>query len=165
MTNNDILRRIRYVFDFCDEKIVAIFAHADASVTRAEISDWMKKEDDEAHAELSDLQLALFLNGLIIEKRGAKDGPMPIPEQRLTNNKIFVKLKIALALKAEDVLEILALADYRLSKPELSAFFRKADHKHYRQCLDQVLRNFLQGLQIRFRGQVDVDVAKAGEAT
>ena len=64
---------------------------------------------------------------------------------------IFMKLKIALNLKAEDVLEVLALADLRISKHELSAFFRKPDNKHYRECKDQILRNFLKGLQLKYR--------------
>ena len=62
-----------------------------------------------------------------------------------------MKLKIALNLKAEDVLAIMNLAEFHLSKHELSAFFRKADHKHYRECKDQILRNFLKGLQLKYR--------------
>jgi uncharacterized protein YehS (DUF1456 family) len=62
-----------------------------------------------------------------------------------------MKLKIALNLKAEDVLGILELAEFRISKHELSAFFRKPGHKHYRECKDQILRNFLQGLQLKYR--------------
>ena len=89
---------------------------------------------------------ANFLNGLINDRRGKKDGPQPDPEPRLNNNIIFRKLKIALDLKVEDVLEILALTDVYISKHELSAFFRKPDHKHYRVCKDQILRNFLNSM-------------------
>lgn len=148
---NDILRRIRYAFDFDDSKMIALFGFADFQVTRAQISDWLKKDDDPAFQELSDTQLAIFLNGLINDKRGKKEGPPPVPETRLTNNIIFMKLKIALNLKAEDVLEIMALADTHISKHELSAFFRKPDNKHYRECKDQILRNFLKGMQIKYR--------------
>ena len=148
---NDILRRIRYAFDFDDSKMIALFGSADYQVTRAQISDWLKKDDDPAFQELSDTQLAIFLNGLINHKRGKKEGPQPVPETRLTNNMIFMKLKIALNLKAEDVLGILALAGLRISKHELSAFFRKPDNKHYRECKDQILRNFLKGLQRKYR--------------
>ena len=148
---NDILRRIRYAFDFDDSKMIALFGSADYQVTRAQISDWLKKDGDPAFQELSDTQLAIFLNGLINHKRGKKEGPQPVPETRLTNNMIFMKLKIALNLKAEDVLEILALAGLRISKHELSAFFRKPDNKHYRECKDQILRNFLKGLQLKYR--------------
>lgn len=151
MTNNDILRRIRYVFDFNDSKIISIFSLAGLEVTREQISDWMKKDDDAAYKSLADVQLATFLNGLIVEKRGKKDGPQPVPEKVLNNNIIFRKLKIALNLQSDDVLNILALADLKISKHELSAFFRKADHKHYRSCKDQILRNFLKGVQLKLR--------------
>ncbi|MGB0468898.1 MAG: DUF1456 family protein, partial [Pontibacterium sp.] len=92
-----------------------------------------------------------FLNGLINEKRGKKEGPTPEPERRLTNNIVFRKLKIAFNLTAEDILDVMALADLRMSKHELSAFFRKDDHKNYRECQDQILRNFLSGLQLKYR--------------
>jgi uncharacterized protein YehS (DUF1456 family) len=155
MKNNDILRRVRYIFDFNDNKMIALFALADCEVTREQVSGWLKKDDDPGYKSCSDVLLATFLNGLIVEKRGRRDGEQPVPEKKLTNNIIFNKLKIALNLKGEDVLRILALADFRLGKHELSALFRKVDHKHYRECKDQILRNFLQGLQIELRGEVD----------
>ncbi len=151
MTNNDILRRIRYIFDFSDSKMIAIFGLAGHQITRGQISDWLKKDDDPAYQECSDSQLAIFLNGLINDKRGKKEGPQPEPEKHLTNNIIFMKLKIALNLKAEDVLEIMDLTTLHLSKHELSAFFRKPEHKHYRDCKDQVLRNLLKGMQLKYR--------------
>ena len=151
MTNNDVLRRIRYIFDFNDSKMIAVFGQADCKVTREQVSDWLKKEEDPAFQKCSDSQLAIFLNGLINERRGKKEGAQPVPEQRLTNNIIFRKLKIALDLKAEDILEILELSDMRISKHELSALFRKQDHKHYRECNDQILRNFLKGVQLKYR--------------
>ncbi len=151
MTNNDILRRIRYSFDYNDSKMILIFSKADHEVTRAQISDWLKKEDDPAYQNCNDITMATFLNGLIIDKRGKKEGPQPEPEKRLTNNIIFRKLKIALNLKAEDVLAIMDLANLRMSKHELSAFFRKPGHKHYRECKDQILRNFLKGVQLKYR--------------
>ena len=151
MTNNDILRRIRYTFDFSDSKMITIFGLADHKVTRAQISDWLKKNDDPAFQKCSDTWLAIFLNGLINDKRGKKEGARPEPETHLTNNMIFMKLKIALNLKAEDVLEIMALADLKISKHELSAFFRKPGHKHFRECQNQILRKFLKGVQLRYR--------------
>jgi len=151
MTNNDVLRRIRYIFDYNDTTMIAIFELADHKVSREQISDWLKKDDDPTYKALTDTQLAIFLNGLINHKRGKKDGPQPAPEKSLNNNIIFRKLKIALNLKEEDTLAILELANLRISKHELSAFFRRADHKHYRACKDQVLRNFLKGLQLKYR--------------
>lgn len=154
MTNNDALRRIRYIFDFDDSKMMDIFALADYQVTRGQISDWLKKDEDPAFKECDDTQLAIFLNGLIIDRRGKKEGPLPKPEQRLNNNIVFRKLKIALDMQADEILEILGKADMQISKHELSAFFRSTDHKHYRDCKDQILRNFLNGLQLKYRDNI-----------
>lgn len=151
MTNNDILRRIRYVFDLSDDQMIATFALADRVVTRAEVSDWLKKDDDPSFVACSDLDLATFLNGFIIDKRGKPDGPARTPETRLTNNIILTKLKIALSLKSDEIIEILASADFTVSKHELTALSRKPGHKHFRECQDQLLRNFLKGLQNKYR--------------
>lgn len=145
------MRRIRYTFDYHESKIVSIFALADYKVSQEQVSNWLKKEDDPAYQTCNDAQLAIFLNGLINYKRGKKEGPSISPEKNLTNNIIFRKLKIALNLKDDDILEILSLVDTRISKHELSAFFRRADHKHYRECKDQILRNFLKGVQLKYR--------------
>ena len=154
MYNNNILRSIRYTFDVSDAKMVALFALGGEQVTREQISVWLKKEDDPGAEHCSDTLLAIFLNGLIYERRGKREGPQPEPEKRLSNNIIFRKLKIALDLKGEDILRIMDLADLRLSAHELSAFFRKPDHKHYRPCKDQILRNFLIGVQRKYRPDV-----------
>jgi len=151
MDNNDVMRRIRYVFDFGDSKMMALFALADHDVTRAQVSDWLKKIDDPAYEKLTDYQLAVFLDGLIVDKRGRKEGGQPVPERRLNNNIIFRKLKIALGMRDEDILEVLALAEMRISKHELSAFFRNPTQEQYRPCEDQILRNFIHGLQMKYR--------------
>jgi uncharacterized protein YehS (DUF1456 family) len=153
MDNNDILRRIRYTFDFSDSKMIEIFGLAGYEVTRAQISDWLKKEDDPSQLNLYDDQLATFLNGFIIDKRGKKEGPQPKPEKHLNNNIILRKLKIALNLKDEDMLEILKLADLRISKHELSAFFRNPKQEQYRLCQDQIMRNFLFGMQKKYHAK------------
>ncbi|MBD3626996.1 DUF1456 family protein [Cyclobacterium sp.] len=152
MHNNDILRSLRYTFDFRDDQMIHIFSQADMEVSRAEVSDWLKKNDDEAFHPLNDFKLAVFLNGLINYKRGKKEGSQPVPESRLSNNIILRKLKIALQLKDEDMLEILELAGRKISKHELSAFFRKPEQSQYRVCKDQIMRNFLQGMQKKYRG-------------
>ncbi|WP_318496096.1 YehS family protein [Photobacterium leiognathi] len=152
MTNNDILRRIRYIFDLNDSQVIEIFAQADVTVSREQVCNWLKPDDSDDYKSCSDEEFASFLNGFINQKRGKKEGQQPAPETKLTNNIIFRKLQIALNLKADEVLDLFKLVDFRLSKHELSAFFRKVDHKHYRVCKDQVLRNFLQALQINLRG-------------
>ena len=153
MTNNDVLRRIRYTFNYNDAKMVALFALAELKVEREQVTAWLKKDDDPDYKACGDTELATFLNGLINEKRGKKDGPQHPPEKHLTNNIIMMKLKIALDMKAEDIIETLMLVNLRISKPELSALFRKPDHKHYRQCKDQILRNYLHAIQVKYRGE------------
>ena len=151
MTNNDILRRIRYIFDYSDSKMMELFGLAGPAVTRAQISDWLKKDDDPAYQGLLDVELSAFLNGLITDKRGKKEGEQPKPEKHLNNNIIFRKLKIALNLKDDDIIETLDLANFRISKHELSAFFRNPLQSQYKPCKDQILRNFLNGLQIKYQ--------------
>jgi len=151
MNNNDILRRIRYTFNLNDSKMIAVFSSTGYRVTRAQISDWLKKEDDPAFKKCSDIQMALFLNGFINDKRGKREGEQPVPEKYLNNNIIFRKIRIALNLKDEDVLEIINLTKMNVSKHEVSAFFRKPGHKHFRSCGDQMLRTFLKGLQLKYR--------------
>lgn len=151
MTNNDVLRRIRYMFDYGDSKMMGIFKSVDFDVERATLCDWLKKEDDPLQKKMTDNELAIFLNGLIVEKRGKKEGPQPEAEAHLNNNIILRKLKIAFDLKADDTLELFASKDIIISKHELSAFFRKPDHKSYRPCLDQYLRSFMNALQTKYK--------------
>lgn len=151
MTNNDILRRIRYSFDLDDYKMIEIFKSAGLTVPRSTISNWLKKDIDEYYKALLDIDFAYFLNGFINDKRGKRDGEQIKAEEKLNNNIILRKLKIALNLRDEDIIAIIKLADMEISKHELSAFFRKPSHMKYRECKDQIMRNFLNGLQIKYR--------------
>lgn len=70
----------------------------------------------------------------------------------MNNNEIFKKLRVALQLRDDQIVEILNLVDFRISKGEIGNFFRNEDHPKYIDCGDQVLRNFLNGLVIHLRG-------------
>jgi len=153
MSNNDILRTLRYTFDFKDSEMIEIFALAGREVNRSEVINWMKKEDEEDFQALFDKDLAYFLNGLIIKNRGKKDGEIPKAEKSLNNNQIFRKLRIALTYKEDDILEVLSSVGMHISPHELSAFFRNPKQSQYRVCHDQVLRYFLRGLQKKYRGK------------
>jgi len=150
MNNNDVLRRLRYNFELDDSDMIKLFAHCDQTVTRTEISAWLKRDDDPDLIEINDTNMAAFLNGFIISKRGKQNGKTPEPEKKLNNNIIFAKLKIALNLQSHEMLALLTLAGLPISKHELSAFFRKNSHKHYRTCKDQILRHFLKGIQMKY---------------
>lgn len=160
MTNNDILRRLRFAFNFDDDMMIKLFALGGQEVTREEVSNWLKKEDQEDHKGIYDKQLATFLNGLIVDRRGKREGPQPKPEKNLNNNLILRKLKIALNFKDEHIVDTLAKANIRVSKHEVNAFFRKETQRQYRQCKDQFLRNFIYGLQIKLRPDVKLNLGE-----
>lgn len=79
----------------------------------------------------------------------------------MTNNDILKKLRVALKLRDDDIVKILELVDFRISKSELGAFFRSEDHPKYMECGDQILRNFLNGLVIHLRGPMPDKRVKA----
>lgn len=79
----------------------------------------------------------------------------------MTNNDILKKLRVALKLRDDDIVKILELVDFRISKSELGAFFRSEDHPKYMECGDQILRNFLNGLVIHLRGPMPDKRTKA----
>jgi uncharacterized protein YehS (DUF1456 family) len=151
MDNNVIFRKIRYIFDLGDDQMISIFAQAEREVTRAEVSDWLKRDDHEDFKPLRDKDFATFLNGFINKRRGKREGPQPKPEKSLNNNLIFKKLKIALNFRDTDILEAYELADFKISKGEINNVFRNPNHSKYVVCKDQFLRNFLEGLQLKFR--------------
>tara|TARA_R110002072_G_scaffold135791_5_gene277497 strand:- start:5568 stop:5888 length:321 start_codon:yes stop_codon:yes gene_type:complete len=73
----------------------------------------------------------------------------------MTNNDILKKLRVALKLTNDDIVAIMKLVDFQISKSELGALFRKEDHPKYMECGDQFLRNFLNGLIIHLRGPME----------
>ena len=149
MTNNDVLRRLRYTFGYTDSKMISFFKLASFEVSRPEVSNWLKSDEDEAFVELEDHELAAFLNGLIVAHRGKKEGKPIENELFLNNNDVLKKLKIAYELKSEDIIELFQLAGKKVSKHELSSFLRRPTQPQYRELMDQYLRNFLYVLQLR----------------
>ena len=147
MTNNDILRSVRYMLNLSDAKMVEIFALAHCDVPLADIQAWLKKDDDAAFRPCPDVLMGYFLNGLIFYRRGkSEDAPAPSIERKMTNNIFMKKLRIAFDLKTTDIPDVLKRVNFTVSQAEIGAIFRKPDHKNYRECGDQILRNFLKGL-------------------
>ncbi|MCD6526819.1 MAG: DUF1456 family protein [Desulfuromonas sp.] len=154
MTYNDILRRFRYAVDLSDDAMVEIFAKAGEKLTTEQMLQLLKREDEPGYQECSEEQMTAFLNALIIYTRGeqkSQPGKAVADERPLNNNVILKKLRIALEMREQDMLEVFACAGFRLSKGELSALFRKKGHKNYKPCGDQLLRNFLKGLTLHNR--------------
>ncbi len=153
MKNNDVLRRLRYALDISDVKLLEIFQKSDFKTDTVQVKNMLKKEDEEDFFNINDRIMTLFLDGFIIYKRGENPNQTVVKkEKRLTNNDILKKLKIALNLKSEDILEILTIAENPISKSELAAVLQKKDHKNYKECGDKYIKKFLQGLTIKNRG-------------
>ena len=152
MKNNDVLRSIRHVLDLSDSAIVDIFKLAQHKIDQATISNFLKEEDEAGYIACTNNLMILFLDGLITQRRG-KISDKPVEAKGifppLSNNIIFKKLRIAFDLKEDDLIELMSLAEFHVSKNELSAIFRKPGHKHYRECSDDFLMGFLVGLTFR----------------
>lgn len=152
MINNDVLRSLRYTLDVSDAQLAAIFELGGQSITEAEVTALLKKDSEEDYVECGDALMAYFLDGLVYFKRGKDDSRPPQPhELPMTNNIVLKKLRVAFELKEVDMHAIMQNAGFPVSKPELSALFRKFGHSNYRPCGDQFLRNFLKGLTQRVR--------------
>lgn len=165
MDNNDILIRIRYALNLKDGQMLKIFKLGGVTLTEDEIRNMLIKsgdddifQDKDAPQQLkcNNRTLDAFLNGLIVYKRGQKEGQEPMQpiaiKQNAVNNVVMKKLKIALSLTSEEMLDILASSQVVISKSELSAVLRKEGQKNYKQCGDRYLRNFLRGLTLKLRG-------------
>jgi uncharacterized protein YehS (DUF1456 family) len=154
MLNNDVLRSLRYTLDISDAQMVDIIQLSGKKITVDELSPLLKKEDEEGFMACDDELMAHFLDGLVYFKRGKDDSRPGQPfELPITNNIVLKKLRVAFELKEDDMHTIMNSVDCPVSKPEMSALFRKVGHSNYRACGDQFLRNFLKGLTLRVRGE------------
>lgn len=163
MNNNDILIRLRYALDIKDTDMIKIFKLGGLEITREELRVLLTKQNEEEElqrdAVCDNHTLESFLNGLITYKRGTppvKNGIAPKPtflisSQSNVNNVLLKKVKIALTLTSDDMLDVLRLAGVYASDSELSAILRKEGHRNYKECGDRYARNFLKGLAIRYR--------------
>ena len=154
MNNNDRLTRLRYALDIKDQDMIEIFRLGGVTISREDYLALLKKiDEDNYEKDLEDEVFERFLNGMIISQRGVKEGDKPVYELRPGNaNNIFLKkLKIALSLTTDKMLEIWADEGITISKSELSAFLRKEGHKNYKTCGDNFTLNFLKGLMKEYR--------------
>lgn len=172
MDNNDLLRRLRYALRCDDSETSRLIQLGDGKATTAQAARWRAKEDSEDYLPCSSAVVESFLSGLIIDKRGPREekAPSPWPDRskfaqqdqaakprveqpdgsgntnQIDNNRVLKQLRIALALRSEDVHQILVSGGSAMSTSEAGALFRKPDARNYRQCGDQVLRQFIAGL-------------------
>jgi uncharacterized protein YehS (DUF1456 family) len=152
MTNNDILRRLRYALDLDNAAALRLFALGGHALSGTELDQLLKKEEEPGFVDCSDALLNGFLDGLIVSRRGARESAPDAPPgspgspETLNNNQILRKLRIALELKDADMIRILDAGGMAISRSELSALFRSPGHRNFVHCGDQLLRKFLSGL-------------------
>ncbi len=147
MTYNDILRRLRYALNINDAQVAGLINRTGRKTTEVEVLNWLKREDESGFIQFTAPLFCRFLDGFIIDKRGPHpSGKMPEPVEFLSNNEILKKLRIALELQAEDMIAIFKRVEFVVTKAELSAFFRRPEHRNYRKCPEQVLKKFIKGL-------------------
>ena len=174
LDNNDILIRLRYALDIKNSDMVEIFKLGGIELQKEEVLKILKKsnesdieeagydqdtDENEDQIVCDHNMLEAFLNGLIIFKRGKQDLKPEQPNRPVqslkgnesVNNILLKRVKIALALTSEDMLDILEEAEVVISKGELSAVLRKEGHKNYKECGDRYARNFLKGLALKYR--------------
>jgi uncharacterized protein YehS (DUF1456 family) len=150
MINNTTLRGIRFILNVRDSKLIEIAALGNCKITDAEIVSYLAREEEPGYVECPHEVLARFLNGLVVFKRGKDDGRPPQPvEVPVTNNVVLKRLRVAFELKDTDIIALIEKSGVlKVSKTELSAFFRKSDHRNYRECGDQFLRSLLKAMSL-----------------
>ena len=168
MDNNDILIRLRYALDIKNKDMIEIFKLGGMEFSKEEILLILTKTKDdydeidydnygEENIKCDNVMMESFLNGFVTFKRGKQEPKPGQPERpaitgERVNNLLLKKLKIALELTSEDMLEIFDSTGIKVTKAELGALLRKEGHKNYKECGDKFARNFLKGLAIKHRG-------------
>ena len=149
MANNDKLRSIKDALSLDDATMLQIFKETGREIGQSALAAFLKTADEDDYIPCSNPIMGFFLDGLIIHNRGKQEGSpaqAAAPLAELNNNAILKKLRIALDLKEDDLVNIFKTAGIVITKHELTALFRKPGNSHYKECTDQLLSSFIQGV-------------------
>jgi len=153
MLTNDVLRSVRFMLKVGDSTLADIIRLGGGTVAPMQVAAFLKREDEPGFGEVDAKPLGQFPGGLFLPRRGPPPPGKAAPvEKHVTNNTVLKKLRVAFELKEDDLGQMLHSAGFEISRPELSALFRKPDHPNFRPCGDQFLRAFLKALTARVRG-------------
>ena len=160
LDNNELFKRLRYALQIDDPTARRILKQGSFEATTEQVVAWRLSDSEAEFDACPNEAIAAFLAGYIIERRGARDDkPVPPPSKaRIQNNTVLKLLKIALEMRSEDVLSILTTDGASFSISEVSALLRKPGSRNYRQCGDQVLRRFIDGVGRSQRNDVTPSV-------
>ncbi len=152
MTNNNILKFLQKITQLDDNQIIEVFHLIDTNISDKRIQGYLKDKDDKDYLDCGAVALEIFLDGLIIYKRGDSGKKKEQAKVKLTNNLILKKLRIAFDLKDADMFTIFESVDIQITKTELASLFRNENHKKFRYCPDSILQLFLEGLEVCEKG-------------
>ncbi len=161
MKTNDILYKIQKALNLSQEEMLEAYKLADYNMDATHLDSLLKRRQDEGSKLCSYEELGVFLDGLVILKRGPSpkkpdSGKVNDDIVELTNNLILKKLRIAKELKEAETEIIFSLGEAELSKQQLASLFRKEGHKNFKECSDELLMSFLDGLdEFYYVGEVD----------
>jgi len=153
-STNEILYRIQKALNLSTEEMLESYALVKYKIDSAHLSSLLSKHQDKGYKLCSYEELGMFLDGLVILKRGPSPKESNNETVELTNNLILKKLRIALKLKEEETEIIFGLAEVELTKQQLASLFRKETHKNFKPCSDELLMAFLEGLdEYKYSGE------------
>jgi len=157
LKTNDILYKIHKALNLSREEMLKAYELAGYEMDAEHLDSLLKRRQDKGFELCSYEELGVFLDGLVILKRGPSPKKQNSDEVvELTNNLILKKLRIALELKEPETEIIFGLGDVELSKQELKSLFRKEGHKNFKECSDELLMAFLDGLdEFYFVGEIE----------
>jgi len=156
LKTNDILYKIQKALNLSQKEMLEAYELADYKMDATHLDSLLKRRQDEGSKLCSYEELGVFLDGFVILKRGPSPKKKNDEAVELTNNLILKKLRIALELKEAETEIIFSLGEAELSKQQLASLFRKEGHKNFKECSDELLMAFLDGMdEFYFVGEID----------
>ena len=147
MRINDILFKIKTALSLDNETMIEAYALVGHEMSQERLTSILKRHQDRGYEEATYEELGLFLDGLVVLKRGESSTPKDEDEVvELTNNLILKKLRVALELKEPQLLILFGLAEVTITKRQIGSLFRKEGGKNFKPCSDELLLSFLEGL-------------------
>ncbi len=147
MQINDILFKLKTALSLDNKAFIEAYALADHEMTEERIDNILKRRQDEGYEDATYEELGIFLDGLVLLKRGPSDKEVnPDDAVELTNNLILKKVRVAMELKEAELVILFALGEVTITKRQIGSLFRKEGGKNFKECSDELLMAFLEGL-------------------
>jgi len=147
MQINDILFKLKKALSLTPKEMIKAYALANYEMTQERLESILKRRQDKGYSEATYEELGVFLDGLVLLKRGPSDKVATDDESvSLSNNLILKKVRVAMELREPELVILFALAEQELSKRQIGALFRKEGTKNFKSCSDELLMAFLEGL-------------------